>query len=246
MKKFILTRINLEENLEDIKKLLYNIVKLGFSGVFLTVKYSNYKQHKHIINKLIATYQNSIDIAVRIEIDEDNKNKIKNILTTIRKKVDIISVTPNKKDLMAFVCRDGRIDIVNVTQNNFNLFTDNILRICRENNKVVEFNLVDLLYTWGEKRVRILGKLKTVTKRVARLHVQFLITVSPFNFYDLRKPIEIVHIGRLLGFSVDKVKESISVIPLELLEKNREKRKPDFILPGVRIVKHQQEEEQND
>ena len=244
MRKFILTKLNMNEiELEPIKNLLKNILDFGFSGVFLSVSYKEYKTYKNVIKELGDAYKGSLDIATRINIDESNKSKIKSILATIRKNVDIISIGPNTRELASFVCRDGRIDIINITQNNFNLFSDSMLRMCREHNKALEFDLIDLLHTWGDKRVRILGKLKTVAKRAYRLHVRFIITVSPKSLYDLRKPTEIIFIGRILGFPIDSVKDSISIIPLDILKINREKRTTNFVLPGVKIVKHPEENE---
>ena len=244
MRTFILTRLNMKDEVEHVTKLIDNISNIGFSGIFLTVRYSEYGKHRNMIKDVISTYRDNFDIAIRIDIDERNRNKIKNILTSIRKNVDIISIAPDKRDLAAFVCRDRRIDVIDVTQNNFNLFSDSMLRMCRENNKVLEFNLIELLYTWRDRRVRILGKLRTVARRALRMHVKFFITASPESFYDLRNPSEIIYIGKVLGFPREYVKDSISIVPSEILKINREKRSRDFVLPGVKIVKRPERKEE--
>jgi len=53
----------------------------------------------------------------------------------------------------------------------------------------------------------------------------------------LRKPEDMAHLGMLFGLDLPQALEALSDTPLGIVERNRQKLSPDYVAPGVRIVR---------
>ncbi|KYH39566.1 MAG: Ribonuclease P protein component 3 [Candidatus Bathyarchaeota archaeon B63] len=53
----------------------------------------------------------------------------------------------------------------------------------------------------------------------------------------LRKPEDYSSLGYLFDLGMDEAKRAMSEIPKEIIERNRRKLSPDYVAPGIRVVR---------
>jgi len=228
-RNYIMCKVGYNEN---YKSLLQSVFNEGFKYIMLEFTDANliFRFHKE-------SNRDNSRIYTQLTIHQTKKAKIMDIIRKYRHNYDIIAISSQNREILSFGIRDNRIDSIIINKENIKLFNQTHFKHIKNNNKIVEIELSDLLNTFGMRRVKLLNKLKRVTHFVLKYDLKLILSIRPKDDIDLRTPQEIVSIAHFIDLPRDIAVTSISKVPLERIKLNLEKRKDTFIMPGVKVVK---------
>lgn len=168
--------------------------------------------------KLVSKF-GKLTIYRRLFIEEDNKEKIKQILSKERFRNVLISVYCNTPELTKWSLTDNRIDIIEVDIANFGRFIDRkAAKLAKENEKIIEINLRPLIYQ-GNK-IGFLRNLQKGIHWINKKKCQFIITSGATDLFELRNPRDLCGLVPLFQMSYEHALKSMSKDIITIIERN--------------------------
>jgi len=114
------------------------------------------------------------------------------------------------------------------------------VKAARENAVRVEFDFGPVLRTAGGPRVQALRGLRKLRELVEKYDAPYVVSASPSSHLDVRAPRELVAVGEKIGFTEEQVRTGLAEWGA-LAERNRERMSADFIAPGVRKGRYEED-----
>ncbi|OYT26757.1 MAG: hypothetical protein B6U97_03110 [Candidatus Altiarchaeales archaeon ex4484_96] len=100
----------------------------------------------------------------------------------------------------------------------------------------LELNFSDILHTRGRERAVILGRMRQNIRLAHKYDIPLVLTTGSDNLADLRTPMDMLSLARLLGLKPDKAKDTLYSNPNRLLKKSADRRDPNVILKGLKVL----------
>ena len=178
-----------------------------------------------------------VDIVRRLAIDRQlRSSQVKKILRKWRRSFEVISVHALTRELTAFACRDGRVDVVTLIPGSRMLKGD--LYYISEYGKAIELLLVFLQEGKPRNRASAIGfyrrTLLTLERKSMLKHLVFSSgAYSPSNIRDPRSMASLLH---MMGIPYEDALATLSVNPASLVKKCRDKLSGRIPVRGVEVV----------
>ena len=211
------------------------IDRLGISGICLADFAQKTINDFAKLKDKLRTY--NADVFSRVDFSTKSTVTLKRALGHIRGGVDVVGVEYLNRNVLSFAARDSRVDIVIINPENAKMFRRTAAKLAAKNNTAVEISLRWIISTHGFSRINILGKFRKVVEEAVSANAPLLLSSGAINKYQLRAPRELIAIARLLDIDETKAKEALSDVPKQIINRNIEKRDPNYIMKGVKIVK---------
>ena len=175
-----------------------------------------------------------IDTAMRIDLYPRDRDQLLKDLRSARKRCEIVAVECRSPRVATVACRDRRVDIVSFPVKNRVRFSRSLARLCRGS---LEIDIAQLISTGDLPRHLILSRLRNEVSTAKTNRVPIVLSSGADNPFMLRAPREIAAMGTLLGLEVVEALDSVSRIPLTIIEQNRAKLSPEYVTEGVKLAK---------
>ena len=101
----------------------------------------------------------------------------------------------------------------------------------------LELDIKPLLVLEGPPRVRLLSCMRREASIAREFHVPVVISSGASNASLLRKPRETAALSSLFGLSDTAALDAVSTNASSIVLRNREKLSPEFVAPGIRVVR---------
>lgn len=224
------------KNEEQFKKILEIAKTFGYKHVVGVVKSkkTNFKK----IEKEIKECGKDVGIQTYFGVLLNNKRQIK-ASYKFRKNVDLILVEGGDLAINRIAVETSAVDFLISPEKNrkdpgFNhIFAKAALR--NEIGVIINFSYVSSLK--GYKLTREIEYLRTIIRTWNRYKFPLTISSCATNEWELKHPKILMSFLMLLGVEIKEVKKTLSCIPLKIIKTNIQKRKKEWIMPGVRVVK---------
>jgi len=177
------------------------------------------------------------EIFSRADFSTKSTISLKQALGRIRGNIDVVGVEYPNRNALSFAARDSRVDIVVINPENAKMFRRTAAKLAAKNNTAVEISLRWIISTHGFLRINILGKFRKVVEETVSANAPLLLSSGAINKYQLRAPRELIALAKLLDIDETEAKEALSDVPKQIIDRNIEKRDPNYIMKGVKIVK---------
>ncbi|MFX1486116.1 MAG: RNase P subunit p30 family protein [Promethearchaeota archaeon] len=178
-----------------------------------------------------------IKILSRADITAKSSVSLKRALSRIRGNIDIIGVECPNRNLFSLAARDSRVDIIVINPENAKIFRRTAAKLAAKNNTAVEISLSWIISTRGVPRVNILNGFCKVVEETVNANAPLLLSSGATHKYQLRGPRELMALAKLLDIDEKKAKQALSEVPKRMILRNVEKRDPDYVMKGIKIVK---------
>jgi len=211
---------------------------LGYKAVGLADFNTSNLNLLNDIKELFKSY--NIDLISRVDLEVESPRKLKSILRRIRRKVEVISVYCKNLSIARLAARDRRVDILNFSVKDWrrNFFDKSEALLAINGESALEVNLIDLIKVKSPgERIQAIRILRDNIKVAKRYGVPIIISSGATSIFEMRAPRELAALATILGLTEFEARESLSNIPMNLVNKNREKLSESFIMPGVKIIK---------
>ena len=239
MKRFFID-LHLSPNLEDLDETRLMIEKsaeLGYGAVGVTLPQRFSRSEAEKIGKICKEVD--VDFIRRVDLEPSNTAELLRSLRLLRRRVEVVSVRCASKSVARQAAKDRRVDILSFSPLDMRkrFFDTAEAELASKTSVSLEFDLAPLLYLQGYRRIRLLSKLREEASIAEKYDVPIVLSSGANNINLLRKPEDYAALGYLFGMDLNDAKKSLSDNPREIIERNRRKLDPNFVAPGVYVIR---------
>lgn len=181
-----------------------------------------------------------VDVVDAIEIRADNPEVAAGHVGNYRPKHTILALHGGTNELNRFAVEQDRVDVLAHPMRDRGDFNHVLAKAAVEHGTSVEFDLSRVLRMDGGPRVQALQDLRKLRELVEKYDVPYVVSVNPRSHLQLRAPRELAAVGQTVGFSKDQIRAGLEEWA-NLAERNRERLSDEFIAPGVKRGRYEEE-----
>ena len=180
-----------------------------------------------------------IEFASRIDLRPRNPEELLNGLRRLRRRFEIIAVLCESKNVARQAAKDRRVDLLNFPQFDFRrrFFDAAEAELASSGLASFEIDMNPLLTLEGAARIRLLSSLRREVATAKEFRVPIVVSSGTSNELSMRKPMDLAALASLFDLTGESAKEAVSVNPVAIVKRNREKLSSRFIAPGIRVVR---------
>ena len=221
-------------NDEQVTRMIKKASELGYQLIAIPLP-QDFPEEK--IRKL----QNicKVDFASRMDLKPRTPNELIRSLRKLRRKFEVIAVMCESKQVARQAAKDRRVDLLNFPgRNRRKRFFDKAEAELASNALgSLEIDIKPLLTLEGPARIRLLSSLRREVRIAEDFHVPIVISSGASNKLLTRKPRETAGLTSLFDLDKSSAINAISKNPLAIVKRNREKLSPNFVAPGIRLIR---------
>ncbi len=224
------------DQIDKVQMLIEKSAELGYSMVGLTFPTDVKREHIAHIRK--ACMDLGLDLVTRVDLTPKNSRELLSALNKVRRKFEVVAVNCQNKEVYIQAAKDRRVDLISsLGDYRRHFFGVSEARLASEKSAALEINLTPLLYLGGFRRIQFMSILRREISSASRFNVPIVLSSGADNPRLLRKPDDYVFLAYLIGFDPHAAKLALSTNPRSIVERNRSKMSPNYICPGVHLVK---------
>jgi ribonuclease P/MRP protein subunit RPP1 len=190
--------------------------------------------------KLAALCQeNKLDFASRLDLKPKTSRELLQQLRRFRRRVEIIAVVCESKEVARQAAKDHRVDLLNfpATDPRRRFFDKAEAELASSSVAALEIDVKPIITLKGPARIRLLAVLRREAAIAEDYRVPVVVSSGATNPLQLRKPMEMAALATLFDLDKPTALDAVSKAPLTIVKKNREKLSPSFVAPGIRIIR---------
>lgn len=238
MKQF--ADLHLQPNLdrkEQIEKMMSKASDLGYTllGVSLPPKVK--PDTIRFLRNICRNY--GVDFATRIGLTPKSSGELLKSLRQFRRKFELVSVNCFSKSVARQAAKDHRVDLVVFPSSNprERFFDYAEARLAAQGVAALEIDVALILRSAGFSRARLLSCLRKEVAIAEKLGVPVVISSGAADSFQLRGPNDFASLAMLFGMTSMSALNAVSVAPLAVVERNREKLDSSYVARGIRVMR---------
>jgi ribonuclease P/MRP protein subunit RPP1 len=180
-----------------------------------------------------------IDLASRVDMKPRTHKDLMYQLRRLRRRFEVVCVTCENKEVARQAAKDRRVDLLNFPSLDFRrrFFDSAEAELASKSLVALEIDIRPLLILEGPARVRLLSSLHREAAIAREFHVPIVVSSGVANATLLRRPRELAALASLFGLDEAQALETVSRNPASIVRRNRQKLSPNFVAPGIRVIK---------
>jgi ribonuclease P/MRP protein subunit RPP1 len=225
------------EDFELTKSMIYKSAELGFRMVGLTfppnINAERIKQARRICHEA------GVELVTRVDLKPKNRRGLIDSLRRLRRKFEVVCVLCTSKVVARQAAKDRRVDLLSfpVTERAKAFFDHAQAELASNALACLEVDTQPLLSLKGFARIHLLAVLRKAAATAIGMKVPIVLSSGATSPWFLRKPHDLASLGVLFGLDQPLALDALSETPLKIVERNRQKLSPDYVAPGVRVVR---------
>lgn len=216
-----------------VARFAHTLAGVGFDG--LVVRSRADAAPEFDAAKLAEEY--GIDVVSGVTVDGSDPSEASGRIGTLRSEHTVVVVRGGDAKSNRFAAESERVDVLAAPGGEVNHV---VVKAAKENAVRVEFDFGPVLRQSGGPRVQALRGLRKLREIVEKYDAPFVVSASPESHLDVRAPRELVAVGEEIGFTKEQVRSGLAEWGV-LAERNRERMSADFIAPGVRKGRYEED-----
>lgn len=224
-------------NDEQVTRMIKKTSELGYQLIAIPLP-QNFPEEK--IRKLQKICQeNKIDFASRLDLRPKTSKELIKSLRKLRRRFEIIAVMCESKQVARQAAKDHRVDLLNFPgRNRRKRFFDKAeAELASKALGSLEIDIKPLLTLEGPARIRLLSSLRREVRIAEDFHVPIVVSSGASNELLMRKPREMAALTLLFDLDKSSAINAVSKNPLAIVKRNREKLSPNFVAPGIKLIR---------
>jgi len=211
--------------------------RYGFDGV--VVRNHSDSTPDYDRERVAAEYD--VDVVDAIEIRAENPDVASGHVGNYRPKHTVLALHGGTDALNRFAVESDRVDVLAHPMAGRGDFNHVLAKAAAEHGTRVEFDLSRVLRDDGGPRVQALQDLRKLREIVTQYDAPYVVSANPTSHLQLRAPRELVAVGEAIGFSDEQIRRGLAEWA-ELAERNRERMSDEFIAPGVKRGRYEEDD----
>lgn len=224
-------------NIEKAKKMIAKSSEMGYAVAGIPLPTNAKPVEIEQLRKICS--EEGLDFVSRLDLVPRNSGELLSCLRRLRRKFEVISVTCRSKPVARQAAKDRRVDLLGFSgAQPLNRFFDAAeAELASASSASLEIDLSQLLSLEGFLRIRLLSSLRRETTLAKSHHVPVVLSSGATDESLLRRPRDYLALTTLFDLDASVVLKAFSENPMSLVQRNRLKLNPDFIAPGLRVVR---------
>ena len=234
MRRFIDSHLKPKSD-SELESMLRISDELGYSAVAAFYVNMNIQNLKKLCDEI------GIDLVSRIDIKPNSESELASSLSHNRRRFELVSVECASKAVARKAARDHRVDLISFSpslQERSKVWFDRqSAALTRESGCAYEINAANLFSMGSASTAKLLAIIRKEVVNAVRYDVNVVLSSGAGTRFQLRDPLSLAALTNLFGMNEEEGLVTISGNPWKIVEENRNKLAPEFIEPGVRLVK---------
>ena len=186
-----------------------------------------------------AAAQVGLDFVLRVDFKPRNQEDLMRFLRKYRRKVEVICVICDDKDVARQAAKDRRVDLLNFPGFDYRkrFFDSAEAELASCSLAGLEVDVKPLLVLDGPQRVRLLASLRREVSIAHDFHVPVVVSSGVSEAQLMRMPRNLASLSYLFGLTETEALDAVSTNPYAIVERNRKKLDSKFVAPGITVVK---------
>lgn len=224
-------------NLEQVSRVASRASRFGYSLVAMPfpprLSEAQVKQVQRICEDAM------IEFVSRVDLRPQTPEELLNELRRLRRRFEIIAVLCESKNVARQAAKDRRVDLVSFPQFDFRrrFFDAAEAELASGGLASFEIDMKPLLTLEGATRIRLLSSLRREVATAKEFRVPIVISSGTSNELFMRKPMALAALASLFDLNGKSAMEAVSMNPLAIVKRNREKLSSRFVAPGIRVIR---------
>jgi ribonuclease P/MRP protein subunit RPP1 len=183
--------------------------------------------------------QASIDFVWRSDFKPRNQEDLTRFLRKNRRKIEIICIVCDNKEIARQAAKDRRVDLLNFPNLDYHkrFFDRAEAELASNALTALEIDVKPLLVLEGPPRVRLLSSLRREVAVAREFHVPVVLSSGVSEQSLMRAPRDLASLAYLFGLNETEALDAVSTNPNAIVMRNREKLSSSFVAPGIRTIK---------
>jgi ribonuclease P/MRP protein subunit RPP1 len=180
-----------------------------------------------------------LDFVVRADFKPRNQEDLMRFLRKFRRKAEVICIICDDKEIARSAAKDHRVDLINFPSLDYHkrFFDRAEAELAVSNQTALEVDVKSLLVLEGPPRVRLLSSIRREVALAKEFHVPIVISSGVSEAHLMRMPRDMASIAYLFGLNEIEALDAVSTNPSHIVEVNRMKLGPNFVAPGITVLK---------
>lgn len=175
----------------------------------------------------------NVDLAPRVDLRPKSREELLRLVRKLRRKFEVVGVECSSSQVAAVAARDRRVDIIYFPLTNLKVrFKHTIAHV---STSALEINLVELISL--KPRSSIIERIANEASIARKNGIPIVISTGAAELLSIRAPREMAACGLLFNLKFSEALDSVSKIPVAIIERNRDKLSPSYVAEGIRVVK---------
>ncbi len=202
--------------------------KLGFAGFASPLSMSD------PIEKL----ENGMSLLSRIDVNEKGIRAVTRAVERARSNYAVVSVPLGESRVANWAAKDSRVDLLSIPEMLRGVgLRKSTARLAALSDTALEVSIAPLLGVSGLTRSKVVKVLRETTHTALDAGMPIVLSSGAGTPITMRSPRALCHVGLLLGLDWHGSEKAVYENPNRILERNKKRLSPDFLEPGVEIVK---------
>ena len=238
MRKFVdLHLCPLVQDVDQVKRMIAKCSDLGYRVVGIplppNVGQEKFRQLQDICNCA------KLDFVTRVDLFPRTPAELLHDLRRLRRKFEVVSVVCFSKPVARQAAKDRRVDLLSFSSTDMRkrFFDYAEAELSSKALSSLEIDLVPLLCLTGVERIRLLSRLRRELAIAKRFNVPVTVSSGATNECLLRSPYDHAALTVLFDMPPSSALLCLSENPFGIVMRNREKLSPNYVAPGVRVVR---------
>ncbi|MGD6807141.1 MAG: RNase P subunit p30 family protein [Candidatus Bathyarchaeia archaeon] len=186
-----------------------------------------------------ASAQVGLDFVLRADFKPRNQEDLMRFLRKFRRKVEVICIICDEKEVSRQAAKDRRVDLLNFPSLDYHkrFFDRSEAELASSGLAGLEVDVKSLLVLEGPPRVRLLSSIRREIAIAREFHVPIVVSSGVSEPLLMRMPRDLASLSYLFGLGESEALDAVSSTPNAIVKRNREKLNSKFVAPGITIVK---------
>jgi RNase P/RNase MRP subunit p30 len=219
------------------KLMIEKAVELGYKtlGMPFPARYS--KEEIEAVGELCSKL--GVDLVTRVDLAPKTVGELLKNLRFLRRRAEVVAVNCFSKAVARQAAKDRRVDLLSFPSPSprSHFFDHAEAELASGALAALEIEMAPLLRLQGFRRCLLLSTLRKEIRVAKKAGVPVILSSGADEPYLLRHFEDYASLSYLFGMDLHAAKKAFSDNPQQLIERNRRKLSPNFVAPGIYIVR---------
>jgi RNase P/RNase MRP subunit p30 len=179
-----------------------------------------------------------MDVISRVELSPLSPGELLSSLRRVRDRFEVVAVNCSNKLVARQAAKDHRVDILmfpgDLSERRAVWFDEQEVTLATRIGCSFEVSAIELIRAGSARMPQLITRLKKETASARRHDIPIIVSSGAAATIELREPRALSAILDLLDIEEEAALDMVSINPLHIVERNREKLKLGYTEPGVR------------
>lgn len=229
------------KDLDQIKRMISRSSELGYRLVGIPFPPNVTRDKVHQMQ--VICKDAGIDLVTRLDLTSKTPRRLLHDLRHFRRRFEVISVVCTSKAVARQAAKDRRVDLLSFPTASYRgrFFDHAEAELASHASSSLEVDVALLLSSKSFSKIRLISALRKEVAIAKKFGVPVAISSGATNVHSVRGPYDCAALASLFDIAVPFALRALSETPLAIVERNREKLSPDFVAPGIRLVRRKKD-----